>query len=97
MAMTDQFNNPENDRAFRWLTTPASMQAARLEQAMRNYEHPVYDPADVGKHLLRALSLPMAGYTGDATKVDAIPLAIAIISHSCSMGWDIVEEIVHPK
>ena len=93
MAMPNQFNNPENDRAFRWLTTPGSMQAAQLEHAMRNYEQPVYDPADVGQHLLKALSLPMAGYAGDASKADAIPLGVAMISHACAMGWDIVEEI----
>lgn len=91
--MPNQFNNAENERAFRWLTTAGSMQAAQLENAMRNYEHPVYDPADVGQHLLKALSMPMAGYTGDASKVDAIPLAISMISHASTMGWDIVEEI----
>lgn len=69
------------------------MQAAQLEHAMRNYDQPVYDPADVGQHLLKALSMPMAGYVGDATKVDVIPLAVAIISHASAMGWDIVEEI----
>ncbi len=93
MALPDQFNNPENDRALRWLTTPASMQAAQLEHAMRNYDHPVYDPADVGQHLLRALSLPMAGYTGDASKVDPVTLGVAVISHANAMGWDVVVEI----
>lgn len=88
-----QFNNPENDKAFRWLTTPASMQAAQLEHAMRNYEFPVYDPADVGKHLLRALALPMAGYTGDVSKVDAVPLGVAVISYGNALGWDVVEEL----
>lgn len=93
MAKSKLFSNPENNRAFSWLTTPDSMQAAQLEHAMRNYEHPVYDPADVGQHLLKALSMPMAGYTGDASKVDSLPLAIAVISHSSAMGWDVVEEI----
>lgn len=91
--MPEQFNNPENEKAFSWLTTPGSMQAAQLEHAMRNYQHPVYDPADVAQHLLRALSMPMAGYTGDASKVDAIPLAVATISHASAMGWDVVKEI----
>ena len=91
--MANQFNNLENDRAFRWLTTPGSMQAAQLEHAMRNYEDPVYDPSDVGQHLLKALSMPLAGYSGDASKVDAIPLAVAMISHASAMGWDVVEEI----
>ena len=93
MQMPHRFNNPENDRAFRWLTTTGSMQAAQLEHAMRNYEHPVYIPADVGQHLLKVLSLPMAGYPGDASKVDAIPLAVAMISHASVMGWDIVKEV----
>ena len=93
MPIPHQFDNPENERAFRWLTTTESMQAVQLENAMRNYDHPVYIPADVGQHLLKALSLPMAGYTGDASKVDVIPLAIATISHASAMGWDIVKEI----
>jgi hypothetical protein len=93
--MANQFNNVENNRAFRWLTTPGSMQAAQLEHALRNYEDPVYDPSDVGQHLMKALSMPMAGYPGDASKVDALPLAIAMISHASSMGWDVVEEIGH--
>ena len=93
MTTPNQFNNPENERAFLWLTTSGSMQAAQLEHAMKNYEHPVYDPDDVGQHLLRALSAPMAGYTGDASKVDAITLGVAIISHASAMGWDVVEEI----
>ena len=91
--MPNQFKNPENDKAFRWLTTAGSMQAAQLENAMRNYQHPVYDPIDVGQHLLRELSRPLAGYTGDASKVDVVPLAIAVISHALVMGWDVVEEI----
>jgi hypothetical protein len=92
MANPDQFKNSENDRAFRWLTARGSMQGAQLENAIRNYAHPVYDPADVGQHLLKALSQPMAGYTGDATKVDILPLAVAVISHGILMGWDVVVE-----
>ena len=92
MGTPNQFENPENDRAFEWLTMPGSMQAAQLENAMRNYEHPVYDPADVGRHLLRALSLPMAGYTNDASKVDVVPLAIDVISHAIALRWDVVVE-----
>ena len=94
--MPHQFKNLENDRAFAWLIAPGSIQVDQLEHAMRNYEHPVYDPADVGLHLLKTLSRPMAGYPGDATKVDAMPLAIAIISHASTMGWDVVEEIGRP-
>ncbi len=93
MAEPIQFNNAENAKAFQWLTTPSSIQAVQLELAMRNYDQPVYNPADVGQHLLKALSAPMAGYPGEASKVDAIPLAIAVISHASAMGWDIVEEI----
>lgn len=91
--MASQFTNKENDKAFLWLTTPGSMQVAQLELAMRNYQHPVYDPADVGQHLLKALSMPMAGFTGDASKVEVVTLGIAMISHATVMGWDIVEEI----
>jgi len=90
---SNQFSNSENKKAFRWLTISGSIQAAQLEHAMRNYEHPVYDPADVGQHLLRALSLPMAGFTGDASKVDVLPLALAVISHGMDMGWDVVKEV----
>lgn len=93
MTLPNEFNNPENAKAFRWLTTPASMQAAQLEHAMRNYEHPVYDPSDVGQHLLRALSLPMAGYTGDASKVDPVTLGVAVIAHGNTLGWDVVVEL----
>lgn len=91
--MPEQFNNRETEEAFSWLTTPGSMQAAQLEHAMRDYEHPVYDPADVGQHLLKALSLPMAGYTGDASKVDVLPLAVAVISHAIAKGWDVIVEV----
>lgn len=91
--MPKQFDNPENDRAFDWLTATGSMQAAQLENALRNYEYPVYDPIDVGQHLLRALSMPMAGYAGDASMVDAIPLAVGMICHASAKGWDVVEEL----
>ena len=93
MANPNQSTNSENDRAFKWLTAPDSMQASQLEIAMRNYEHPVYDPADVGQHLFKALSLPMAGFPGDASKVDVLPLAIAVISHGIAMRWDVVKEV----
>ena len=92
MAVTDQFQNPENDRAFRWLTAAGSMQAAHLEDAMRSYGHPVYDPVDVARHLLRALSAPMASYEGDESRVDVLVLAIAVITHAIAQGWDVVEE-----
>ena len=93
MAARNQFKNSETGRAFEWLTTAGSMQVVQLENAMRNYEYPVYDPADVGRHLLKALSAPMAGYGGDASKVDVLPLAVAVISHAITQGWDVVEEI----
>lgn len=96
MANQNLFKNTENDRAFQWLTTPGSMQAAQLESAMRNYEHPVYDPTDVGQHLMKVLSMPMAGYNGVASNVDIIPLAISIISHGNTMGWNIVVEVGRP-
>lgn len=97
MANDNFFDNADNDQAFNWLTLPGSMQAAQLENAMRNYAYPVYDPADVGEHLLKALSMPMAGYNGSTTKVDVIPLAIAIISHADTLGWNVVEEIGWPR
>ncbi len=93
MAKPNIFNNAENERAFNWLTAPGSMQAAQLENAMRNYQHPVYDPADVAQHLMKALAAPMAGYPGDVTKVDKLPLAVAVISHGILMTWDVVVEI----
>ncbi len=93
MAASNQFDNVENDRAFKWLTAPGSMQLAQLENAMRNYAYPVYDPADVGQHLMKALSMPMAGYPGDASKVDPVCVGIAIISHASALGWDVVKEI----
>lgn len=93
MADQHQFKNSENRRAFEWLTAAGSMQVVQLENAMRNYEHPVYDPVDVGRHLPKALSLPMAGYHGDASKVDMFPLAVAVISHAITLRWDVVEEI----
>ena len=96
MANQNQFNNSENDRAFYWLTAPGSMQAVQLESAMRNYNHPMYDPADVGQHLMKALSMPMAGYSGVASNIDIIPLAITIISHGNTLGWNIVEEVGRP-
>ena len=91
--MTGHFGNSENDRAFKWLTQRDSIQAALLEDAMRNYTHPVYDPADVGTHLMRALSAPMDPYDGDPTKVDVVLLAVAVIDYGCQQGWDVVEEI----
>ena len=93
MANPNQFNNSENDRAFQWLTTPGSMQAVQLENAMRNYEHPVYDPVDVGRHLMKALCAPMAGYDGDASKVNMLPLAVTVITHTIAMCWDVVVEV----
>ena len=43
------------------------------------------------RHLV--LSLPVAGYSGDASKVDMLPLAVAMISHAIAMRWDVVKEI----
>lgn len=93
MGSPKHFKNSENGRAFEWLTATGSMQVVQLENAMRNYDHPVYDPVDVGRHLLKALSLPMAGYGGDASLVDMLPLAVAVISHTIIQGWDVVEEV----
>lgn len=93
MAKPTRFKNPENNRAFQWLTAPRSNQAVELENAMRNYEHPVYDPEDVGQHLLKSLLLSTeGGYTGDSSKIDILPLAFAVISHAIAMRWDVVEE-----
>ncbi len=93
MVPENQFNNLENDKAFRWLTTAGSMQAGQLEHAMRNYRYPVYDPADVGQHLMKALAMPMAGYPGDASKVDPVTLAVAMITYASALGWDVVVEL----
>ena len=60
---------------------------------MRHYEHPVYDPVDVGRHLFKALSMPMAGYSGDAAKIDMLSLAVDVISHAIAMRWDVVVEM----
>ena len=51
--------------------------------------------ADVGEHLLKALLMPMAGYTGDASKVDPITLAVAMLTYGSALGWDVVQEIGH--
>ncbi len=95
-TVPNQTNNPNQDAALLWLTAPGSAQAARLEDAMRNYALPVYDPVDVARRLMMALSMPAAGFGGDASQVDSIALAIAIIGHASEMGWDIVEEISRP-
>lgn len=94
--MPSEYNKSANDIAFEWLTEPGSMQAAQLESAMRHYAKPVYEPEDVGEHLLKALSMPMAGFTHSTTKLDVISLAIAIITYTSTMGWDIVEEVGRP-
>lgn len=91
--MARAHDNSANEKAVWWLTQPDSMQVAQLEHAMRNYAYPVYDPADVATHLMRALSAPMAQYTGDLTRVDAAALAVTVINYACQQGWDIVEEI----
>ena len=93
MTTQGRFADQATGEAFEWLTEPGSVQVGMLEDAMRNYQHPVYDPVDVGRHLLKALMLPMAGYTGDTSKVDALSLAVAIISHAIEQGWDVVEEV----
>ncbi len=95
--MPSEYNKSPNDVAFEWLTTPGSIQAAQLESAMRHYDKPVYEPEDVGGHLLKALSMPMAGFTEDTTKLDMPSLAIAVITYASTMGWDVVEEIVRPS
>ena len=51
------------------------------------------DPAEVGTHLMRALSAPMAEFAGDPTKVDAVLLAVAVIDYACQRAWDVVQEI----
>lgn len=78
--------------AFEWLILPDSPQAEMLENAMRNYDAPAYDPADVGKHLEKALTAPVDGFMGDLSKVQMTTLAIAIISHAVVSGWDTVPE-----
>lgn len=92
MITQGRFADQATGDAFQWLTEPGSVQAGMLEDAMRNYGDPVYDPSDVGKHLGRALNAPMAGYKGDASKVQMMVLAIAVIDHAATNGWDIVSE-----
>jgi len=94
--MPHQTHNPHQEAALLWLTAPGSAQESRLEDAMRNYALPVYDPVDVARRLMMALSMPAAGFKGDVTQIDAIALAIAVIGHASDMGWDIVEEISRP-
>lgn len=91
MTTQGRFADQATGEAFEWLTELGSVQAGMLEDAMRNYGDPVYDPSDVGRHLERALSAPMAGYEGD-TKVQMMVLAIAVIDHAMTNGWDIVSE-----
>ena len=91
MTTQGRFADQATGEAFEWLTEPGSVQVGMLEDAMRNYGAPVYDPSDVGKHLERALNAPMAGYKGD-TKVQMMVLAIAVIDHAATKGWDIVSE-----
>ncbi len=88
----EMFSDHETRIAYEWLTKPYSIQVRMLESAMRNYNDPVYDPSNVGKHLVKALQSPMGGYTGDVFKVKIIVLAIAIIDHSKLKGWDVVKE-----
>ncbi len=95
--MSSEYNKSSNDIAFEWLTEPGSVQAAQLELAMRHYDKPVYEPEDVGAHLLKALSMPMAGFTHGTTKIDIASLAIAVITYASTMGWDVVEEIGRPN
>lgn len=90
--MTERFADQATGEAFEWLTLPGSMQVKMLEDAMRNYNQPTYDPADVGKHLSRALSAPMGGFTGDVSRVQMIVLAISIIDHASISGWNVVCE-----
>lgn len=89
---TGNFADEATAKAFQWLTEPGSMQVGMLENAMRNYDAPVYDPADVGKHLERALKAPMSSYRGDVSKVQMIVLAIAVIDHANTNGWNVVSE-----
>ncbi len=92
MTTQGQFADQATGEAFEWLTEPDSVQVGMLEGAMRNYDDPVYDPANVGKHLGRALNAPMAGFKGNASKVQMMVLAIAVIDHATANGWDIVSE-----
>lgn len=92
MTTQGRFADQVTGEAFQWLTEPGSIQVGILEDAMRNYGDPVYDPSDVAKHLERAINAPMAGFKGDASKIQMIVLAIAIIDHAASNGWDIVSE-----
>lgn len=86
------FADQATGEAFQWLTLSGSIQVKMLEDAMRNYSQPVYEPADIGKHLTRALSAPMGGFSGDVSKVQMIVLAIAVIDYASTQGWNIVCE-----
>lgn len=96
MTTNGSFSDRETGEAFQWLTEPDSIQVRMLEDAMRNYNDPAYDPADVAAHLARALRAPLGGYKGDASKVQMIPLAVAVIDHTVTNGWDIVIEAGDP-
>lgn len=92
MAKCGRFGDQDTEDAFGWLTETDSLQAEMLESAMRNYADPVYDPSDVAKHLLRALSAPMAGFKGNTAKVNMMTLAVAIIDYAINNTWDVVIE-----
>lgn len=94
--MSHATNNPHQDAALLWLTAPGSSQASRLEDTMRHYGLPVYDPVDVARRLMMDLSASPTGFGGDPSQVDAVALAIAIIGHASEMGWDVVEEMSRP-
>jgi hypothetical protein len=87
-----RWQSPETERAFRWFTLPRSTQVARLEEAMRNYNLPVYDMIDVGRHLMRVLMLPLCPLRHETPRVDMMNLAQAVIEFAVGMGWDVVEE-----
>jgi hypothetical protein len=87
-----RWKTPETEAAFRWLTLAGSVQHGRLEQAMRHYSLPAYDVVDVGRHLLRALSRPMADFGGEVSRVDMLTLSHAVIEYAVAHEWDVVAE-----
>ena len=87
----------ETERAFVWLTAPNSRQVNRLEEAMRSYVFPVYDPTDVGQHLMRVLMLPLCPLRHECARVDPMNLGHAVIEFAVGMGWDVVSEARIPR
>lgn len=82
----------DTELAFIWLTAAGSMQVEQLEDAMRNYPHPQYNVAEIGKQLVKVLASPAVQFGGASARVDPVALAEAVIEFAISSGWDVVRE-----